>query len=248
MDNKNYIYKTPILKNNKYISYIDNSSNIFLNDIKIKSIYKLINDKGYVLKIYIPKINELAVNEIKNYDKIAINTISKNIREWFNKDYTEDDISKMYKISFCEQTSTLSVILSSNKFTKYNINNNELNDNNEIINIIKNNKNHKKYIISVEIQNNGLYFLSDNCFNKWIVKSINFIDIETEENIYDKNEIEESLLENVTTVNNIIDNKLKDYTKNKEDINNLYNNIINTKNNKLWIELINKLNILLKNY
>ena len=248
MDNKNYTYKTPVFKNNKYISYVDNSSKIFLNDIKIKSINKLIDDKGYLLKIFIPNINDKAVNEIMDYDLTAISTVTKNIGEWFNKDLTEEDVLEMYKISFCEQTSTLSVILSSNKFTKYNINNNELNDNSDIINIIKNNKSLKKYIISVEIQNTGLYFLSDNCFNKWLVKSINLTDIETEENIYDRREVEESLLENVTNIVYIIDNKIKDYTRNKEDINNLYDKIINTKNNKSWIELINKLNILLKNY
>lgn len=248
MDKRNYTYKTPVLKNNKYISYVDNSSKIFLNDIKIKSINKLIDDKGYVLKIFIPNINDASINEIIDYDLNAINTITKNIGEWFNKDLSEDEIIELYKISFCEQTSTLSVILSSNKFTKYNINNNELNDNNDIINIIRNNKKLKKYIISVEIENIGLYFLSDNCFNKWVIKSINLTDIEDEENIYNKCEIEESLLENVTNVNHIINTKIKDYTKNKEDINRLYDKIINTKNNKIWIDLINKLNILLKNY
>jgi hypothetical protein len=248
MDKRNYTYKTPVLKNNKYISYVDNSSKIFLNDIKIKSINKLIDDKGYILKIFIPNINDVSINEIMDYDLTAISTITKNIGAWFNKDLSEDDVLELYKISFCEQTSTLSVILSSNKFTKYNINNNQLNDNSDIINIIKNNKNLKKYIISVEIENAGLYFLSDNCFNKWVIKSINLTDIEAEENIYDKREVEESLLENVTNVIHIIDTKLKDYTKNKEDINKLYDKIINTKNNKTWIDLINKLNILLKNY
>jgi len=37
---------------------------IFLNDIKIKSINKLIDDKGYHLKIFIPNINENSINEI----------------------------------------------------------------------------------------------------------------------------------------------------------------------------------------
>lgn len=248
MDNKDLIYKTPVFKNNKYISYVDNSSKIFLNDIKIKSINKLIDDKGYHLKIFIPYINENSINEIINYDLIAVNTITRNIGEWFKTDLTEENVLNMYRNSLCKQTSTLSVILSSNKFTKYNINNNELNDNSGIIDIIKSNKNLKKYIISVEIQNTGLYILSDYCYNKWIIKSINLTDIETEENIYDKHDIEESLLENITNVVHIIDGKIKDYTKNKDDINKLYQEIINTKNNKLWIELINKLNILLKNY
>lgn len=248
MDHTIYTYKTPVLKKNKYISYVDNSSKIFLNDIKIKSINKLTDDKGYFLKIYIPSLNDKALNEIKDYDITAINTIHKNINEWFNKDLTEEDIINMYKLSFCEQTFTISVILSSNKFTKYNINNKQLSDNTDIIDIINNHKSLKKYIISVEIQNTGLYFLSDNCYNKWIVKSINLTDIESEEDIYDKQEVEESLYENVTYVTNILDNKLRDYTKNKEDILKLYDRIINSKNNKSWVELINKLNILLKNY
>jgi len=243
-----YTYKNPVFKNNKYLSYVDNSSKIFLNDIKIKSINKLIENKGYIINIYVPNINDSAINEIMDYDLTAISSINKNIKEWFDKDLTEEEILELYKKSFCEQTSTISVIMSSNKFTNYNINNKKLSDNNDIIEIIKNSKNLKKYIISVEIQNTGLYFLSDKCYNKWLIKSINLSEIANEEDIYDRQDIEESLLENISYVVDILDNKIKDYKKDKDDITKIYSKIINTKNNKSWVELINKLNFLLKNY
>ena len=63
-------------KNNKYVSYSDKSIVLFLSDIKIKSIFKFKNDKGYLISIYIPNsINHEIIEELKSIDQITFDDI-----------------------------------------------------------------------------------------------------------------------------------------------------------------------------
>ena len=102
--------KSPVKKNNKYLSLSQKSVKLSITDIKIKSIKKLINGHGYNLTIYIPEeTNEDVIKQLIYFDNNIIDDITINIEKWFNKNLDKSDVAELHTKSFCNQTKTINI-------------------------------------------------------------------------------------------------------------------------------------------
>jgi len=211
-------------KNNKYVSYADKSIVLFLSDIKIKSIFKFKNDKGYLISIYIPNsINHEIIEELKSIDQTTFDDILGNSTKWFGKQFEEDDLKSLYTPSFCCQSITMNIILSNNALTKCIYNNKHINDIEELISLFKNVKHLKECLINLHIQHNGLHIYKESAQNKWIIKNVNITDIAFEKCYWIKEDIEDKLKDNIEKVTQKTNAKIAEYKqliKDLEDNNN----------------------------
>ena len=199
----------PIKKNNKFISIYKNPPFKNITDIKIKSINKLANNTGYYFIIYISPINNNdIINELIDFDKEIMYAIEKNSIKWFNREFTISEISELYNKSFCNQTKTISVILTNKQIKNMMYNNKKITDIEEIINFLNNNK---KCLINISIEYYGLYIYSETTSNKWVIKTLDITNIDDEESIISI----EDLIENYSErISNIKKKKVKMHYKN----------------------------------
>lgn len=239
----------PEFKKNKYISVANNIIKININDIKIKNIQKIIKSDNYYISIYIPE--EIA-DTISKIDNEILEYIIKNNDNWFSNDLLPDELKEMFRESYCKQTKTLKILLSRSYHTKILMDNKETEFDN-ILDILLNIRKYKKYIINIEIQHIGLYIYPELSCNKWIIKSINIINIDNEVLNWDKKEIENSWNDNIISVYEDIDNKINnlmmeiDKLKNyKKEINKIFDEAckINICNKK-WEDKLTELKLII---
>jgi hypothetical protein len=206
-------------KNNKYVSHTDKPIVLFLSDIKIKSIFKFKNDKGYLLTIYIPQsINNEIIDELKSIDEITFSDILTNSNKWFKKQFQEEDLKALYTPSFCNQSITMNVILSNNALTKCIYNNKSVNDIEELIGLFKNVKYLKECLINLHVQHNGLHIYKESAQSKWIIKNINITDITYEKCYWIKEDIEDKLRDNIEHITHKTNSKIAEYKKLIKDL------------------------------
>lgn len=199
-------------KNNKYVSHAEKAIVLFLADIKIKSIFKFKNDKGYLLNIYIPQsINSETIGELKTIDDIAFNDILDNSSNWFQKQIEIEDLKALYTSSYCCQAGTINVILSNNALTKCIYNNKHINDVEDLIGIFKNIKYLKECLINLHIQHNGLHIYKESAQSKWIIKNINITDITFEKCYWIKEDIEDKMKDNIEKITQKTNKKIAEY-------------------------------------
>ena len=90
----------------------------------VKSIKRLINGKGYYVTLYISEeTNNDIINNLIEFDNNIIDEIVNNSSSWFNKNFAKEDVDELYTRSFCKQTKTINVIISSNNFNNITYNN-----------------------------------------------------------------------------------------------------------------------------
>lgn len=231
-------YKIPNFKNNCYISYTKKPIIITLYDVKIKNVNKMSNLQGFYLDFVINKDN---IEYLSNIDIKTLELLKKNKDIWFkNNNLTDDDIDALYKTSYCKQNNIIKTILSNLSRTSYKINNIITDNDNDIINILNNAELLKKNIITLKIQNIGLYIYKETAYNKWLIKEI--IINENENCDWDRDEIEEEWKEIVMNKIIKIDNEINEKKKLKEDILKTLNEIKNIKiPNNEWNDKINQL-------
>jgi len=231
-----HILKKPEKKDDKFIAKAIEPIKIIFSDVKLKSIRRLIDSKGYNLSIYIPEtINNEGICNINKLDDNIIKEIINSSPKWFNRDFTLNDLVEMYNKSFCQQTKTISVIFTNTKYPKLIYNNKNIETVDKIINILRENNHFKKCIINIEIEYHGIYFYSDNTKNKWVVSSIDITDISNDNNNDDwvsKDDIIDKLNDNISFVNNKMNRKIIEMQK---YINELEENKLNI--NKRFLEL-----------
>jgi hypothetical protein len=247
------MFQTLNKKNNKYISLPDKSLRFFLSDVKIKSLHKYANNKGYLIKIFIPEVvNKDVLNEFKNIDDQTIQDISVNSSQWFNKNLSEEEVQCLHKPMYCSQSHTIEVILSNNDLTKYILNNKPYVELDDIITVIKDVKNLKNYIINIDIQHIGLYIYQEEALHKWIIKNIYITDTSIEKCHWEKEDIEEKLEDNINDISNKTNQRISMY---HTQINTLVNNTcklyeilsdIKKLSGKKWETKIDELNELIE--
>jgi hypothetical protein len=252
----------PIKKDNKLISIYKNPPNKILVDIKIKSVNKLSNNAGYYFNIYIsPSNNCDIINELIQFDKEIMESIQENSLKWFDKEFDMNEINELYNKSFCNQTKTISVILS-NKQIKHILYNNKKIEVDEIVNLLNSNLS-KKCLINITIEYYGLYIYSETTSNKWIIKTLDITNIDDEESIVSVDELIDNYIERINNIKTrskkkltYLNNDIESINKNVIDIDNIMellkekNNISKaTINNNLikLNELILKQEVVLKN-
>jgi hypothetical protein len=252
----------PIKKDNKLISIYKNPPNKILVDIKIKSVNKLSNNAGYYFNIYIsPSNNCDIINELIQFDKEIMESIQENSLKWFDKEFDINEINELYNKSFCNQTKTISVILS-NKQIKHILYNNKKIEVDEIVNLLNSNLS-KKCLINITIEYYGLYIYSETTSNKWIIKTLDITNIDDEESIVSVDELIDNYIERINNIKTrskkkltSLNNDIESINKNVIDIDNIMellkekNNISKTTINNNLIklnELILKQEVVLKN-
>ena len=177
------ILKKPEKKDGKFVAKTVEPVKIILSDIKLKSIRRLIDSKGYNITIYIPDtINSEEISNISKLDDSIMREIVSSSHKWFNKEITRDELLEMYSKSFCAQSKTVSVIFTNTKYPKIVYNNKNVETVEAVIDKLRENNNFKKCIINMEIEYHGIYFYADNTKNKWVVSSIDITDISNDNN------------------------------------------------------------------
>ena len=209
----------PIKKNNKLISIYKNSPIKNIADIKIKSINKLSNNAGYYFIIYIsPTNNHEIINELIEFDKEIMATMETNSTKWFNREFTMDEIAELYNKSFCNQTKTISVILTNKQIKSMVYNNKKVADIEEIIDFLNASTN-KKCLINISIEYYGLYIYSDTTSNKWVIKTLDITNIDDEDSIISIDELIDNYRERISNIKKRSDDKLLQLSDNIEIIN-----------------------------
>jgi hypothetical protein len=233
----------PIKRNNKLISIYKNPPTKNITDVKIKAVNKLFNNNGYYLNIYIsPQNNNDIINELLLFDKELILEIEKNSLKWFNTQFDINEISELYSKSLCNQTKTISIILTKKHIKNMLYNNKKITEIDEIITLL-NDISNKKCLINISIEYYGLYIYSESTSNKWVITKIDITNIDDEESIVSIDELIDNYIERTRDINIKCKNKLQELTndienikKNMKDI----DNIIEILDNK---DITNKIRI-----
>jgi hypothetical protein len=206
------IFTHPIKKNNKFVSSTERPVKYFLSDVKIKSMHKFIDNKGYLISIYIPSnVNIDVTNSLVEFDNDTMDIISKQSTTWFNKSLCKEEVQELYKKSYCLQSHTIDVIVSYNHLTKYMLNNKTVPTLDSVVETIGNIKNLKQCVINCEIQHVGLYFYKENANHKWIIKSIDIMDTHSDavySHSHVKVDVEDKLQDNIKRLKENTDNKV----------------------------------------
>jgi hypothetical protein len=229
------ILKKPEKKDDKFIAKAIEPIKIILTDVKLKSIRRLIDNKGFNIAIYIPDtINNEGVSNIETLDDNIMKEIVNSSLKWFNKDLTQNELSEMYTKSYCSQTKTISVIFTNTKNPKLIYNNKNIETVDDIISILRENNHYKKCMINIEIEYHGIYFYADNTKNKWIISSIDITDISNDNNNewINRDDIVDKLSDNIGLINNKMNKRIIEL---QQYINELEENKLNI--NKLFLEL-----------
>jgi len=239
----NIIYKKPVNKVNYYISQLNNPVYYNLNDVKLNSLIKLSNNSkndGYYLNVYLDNYD---IDFFREQDNNALFELILNNNSWFDNKLSEEDIKLLYRQSYCAQNNTLKVILSYKVLPVITINDKIHHDTDELIRILSNPANYKKYYMSFKIQNVGIYIYNTICNIKWIIKSITINEINNDIcNELSKEEIEEEWKQMIDEAIANIDNKILVYQNIKEKISTAYNNLIDIEDaDKIWENKISEI-------
>lgn len=241
------MFNTPTFKNNKYVTRTSNAINFFISDVKIKSLFKFSNNKGYLLGIYIPdSVNHDIISELEKIDKDTFQTILKHSNEWFNKSFEEEDLMMLYEPSFCAQSSSICLILSNDSLVNCTFNDKALENIDDLITIFKNNKKLKECLININIQHYGLYFYKDKAVAKWFIKNINITETSYEKCYWMKEDIDDKLADNILTLKTKVVSKINEHKntihKLETDMENIQQDFSNIQKEKNWIQAVDRLN------
>ena len=242
-----HLFKNPEYKKNKcYVSGLSSNEKIVLNEIAIKEIKKLDNSKGYILTCNIKeKTNKDSIKSISSIDNEAYDAIQKNNQVWFNNKLEDEELNKLYTNSY--NNNSINLILSANNPLNIIINDKVIDDYDNLVNILNDYRNLKKYIINVEICHLGLYFYPKISSNKWLIKTINIHDYEDNyDNCWSRQEIESDWENDIQEINNNISNEIKRLENLNMKINELFKEIKDMKHtDNIWENKLNELKSLI---
>jgi len=225
-------FKNPQKKGKIFISYPNEKVIIELNEIKIKNLRELSDNKGYFIECNIPEINKNEIELIKKVDKDALDCLNNNL--WFEND--EDiDINDIYMNSYDEQ---MTIILS-DKIEADIIIDDEEKDKYDFINFINSNKKNRNYVINIDIILLGIYISKSSIINKWAIRYIN---IETIKEVdWNKNELEDEWKYDLINFEEESEMKIRQMRENIIKAKMLYQEIIEETNIKNWETKLEKL-------
>jgi hypothetical protein len=247
----------PIRKDKKLISIYKNPPMKNIVDVKIKSINKLANNIGYSFNIYIsPSNNSDIIRELLLFDKEIMNSIENNSLKWFNRQFDIKEITELYNKSFCNQTKTMNIILTSKQIKSMIYNNKTVEDIEDIVNILIDDNISKKSFVNITIEYYGLYIYSETTSNKWMIKSIDISNIDEDENMVSSEELIEDFQHRIYNIKKRCNDKIDILSKNIDSIRNTMKSIdeilddlkTNSKSTNMNVNYcLNKLNTLILN-
>lgn len=233
------MFKNPQKKGKIFISYPNEKVIIDLNEIKIKNLKELIDKNGYFIECNIPPSNK-TINKIKDVDEIAYKSLKENYQEWFMDD--DDNSSKIddIYINSYEDDMPMTIILS-NKIEADIIIDNEEKESYELINFLNMNKKNKNYIINVSIILLGIYISKTSILNKWAIRYINIETIKDNDIDWNRKELEDEWKYDLINFEEESKEKMKKMEGMISKANELYEEIINETDIKIWENKLDKL-------
>jgi Zn-finger protein len=212
----------PVKKDNKYVLHPKNPIKKYVIDVKIKSIRKLINSKGYNIVIYISSDTNIdIITDLIEFDKQVIDIIENNSALWFGKTFTNEEITELYNRSFCKQTKTMNIILTDKQVKSILYNSKNIEDVDTIVQILKDNNHFKKCVINITIEYCGLYIYSETTSNKWIINTLDVTDINSDNNDWVTNEdIIDKIEERISIIKKKTRDKIVQLKKYEIELNN----------------------------
>ena len=241
-----HLFKIPQKRGKNYICNSQEKISLELSEIKIKNVKQLADNNGFYLDIIVPFKN--------NKDNIkVVNDIDNDAKTYLRDNTDEDinfDISDIYINSYDNDENSMTIILSNKIDAEIYINEVEKSSS-ELFNFLAANKKNKNLIINIDIIFLGIYINKDSIINKWAVKYINIEDLNENATTYDWNrrEIEEEWHYDLISYEEEVNSKMEKLKNGLNNAKNLYNEIINENNIKIWENKIDKLkNIILSLY
>ena len=226
-----HLLKFPQKKTKCYVSYLEKSFKIQLNELKILNIF----NNGFNIECQLPlNSNEQSIAIIEELDDISLNTLKEN-PEWFEE---EINIDNVYTYSYINDISTITLLLNNKTECYYNGIDKNLED---IIEILKNTKKLKDYNINVEVSFLGLFIYDNMIINKWIIKVINIEELMDDFSDWNKIDIETDWENEIINYENNINEKIEFYNKSLETAKILLEEIKNETNFNIWDKKILKL-------
>jgi Zn-finger protein len=194
----------------------------YVIDVKIKSIRKLINSKGYNIVIYISSDTNIdIITDLIEFDKQVIDIIENNSALWFGKTFTNEEITELYNRSFCKQSKTMNIILTDKQLKSILYNGKHIADSDTIVQILKDNNHFKKCVINITIEYCGLYIYSETTSNKWIINTLDVTDINSDNNDWVTNEdIIDKIEERISIIKKKTRDKIVQLKKYEIELNN----------------------------
>ena len=152
------------------------------------------------------------------FDKEIMNSIENNSIKWFNRQFNNEEIMELYNKSFCNQTKTMSIILTDKQIKTMLYNNKTVEDIEDIVKILIDDNISKKSLINITIEYYGLYIYSETTSNKWMIKSIDISNIDDDDNIVSTEELIDNFQNRIYNIKKKCNDKIGELSKNIDNI------------------------------
>lgn len=233
-----HLFKIPQKRGKNYICNSQEKIALELSEIKIKNVKQLSDNNGFYLDInIIPGKNKESIKIIDDIDKDAKSYLND------NADTDVDfDINDIYINSYDTDENTMTIILSNKIDTEIYINEEEKSTS-ELINFLAANKKNKNLIINIDIIFLGIYINKETIINKWALKYMSIEDLNDDSatNDWNRKEIEEEWRFDLISYEEEVNSRIEKLKNGLNNAKNLYNEIINENNIKIWENKIDKL-------
>lgn len=233
-----HLFKIPQKKGKNYISNSKEKISLDLSEIKIKNIKQLADNNGFYFDIIVPTKN--------NKDSIVIiNEVDNDANTYLNDNADEDiefNMNDIYVNSYDNDENSMTVILSNKIETEIYINEEEKTSS-ELINFLGTNKKNKNLIINIDIIFLGIYINKSIIINKWAFKYISIEDLTNDDTMNDWNrkELEDEWYYDLISYEEEVMKRIEKLKNGLDNAKNLYQEIINENNIKIWENKIDKL-------
>jgi hypothetical protein len=132
---------------------------------------------------------------------------------------------ELYNKSFCNQTKTMSIILTDKQIKTMLYNNKTVEDIEDIVKILIDDNISKKSLINITIEYYGLYIYSETTSNKWMIKSIDISNIDDDDNIVSTEELIDNFQHRIYNIKKKCNDKVDILSKNIDSIRNTMKSI-----------------------
>ena len=158
------------------------------------------------------------------FDKEIMKSIECNSLKWFNRQFDIREITELYNKSFCNQTKTMSIILTNKQIRNMLYNNKTVEDIEDIVNILiadnSPDNSPNKLFVNITIEYYGLYIYSESTSNKWIIRTIDISNINDDDNTVSNEELIENFQNRIYNIKKKCNDKITELGKNIDNIRN----------------------------
>jgi len=231
----------PRKKKNYFVATTKSPVSYKTMDMVLQNITLLSDNKGYVASLYLDTNTK---SFLDNIDNSIVSDLLENNSVWFENDLCKDDISYMFKQSYCTQRNIFYTRMNDNCMIKLN---DEVCSVEDILDVVNQKHFDKKFSTEVTIVHDRLYIQTNKSFNRWIMKEISII--EHPEIITESKEDIESFWGNmVEECDKTLRDRIEKIENSRELLKSLNADIVKTnKMDNCWEDKISKLKHFVQN-